>query len=69
MYFHSDSSAAKTACGTQTTCMSLQGSSGASAFTLGNIVTDEISLGGSTSINMILNPAATFQILRPQLLR
>jgi hypothetical protein len=47
----------------------MQGNSGAGAFTLGNIVTDQIALGGSSGIKMILNPASTFQILRPQLLR
>jgi len=67
MYFHSSSTGAT--CGTGTTCLTMQGNSGAGAFTLGNIVTDQISLGGSSGIKMILNPASTFQILRPQLLR
>ncbi len=67
MYFHSSTTG--TTCGTNTTCLTLQGNSGAGAFTLGNIVTDEIALGGSSGIKMILNPASTFQVLKPQLLQ
>lgn len=65
LYFHSGSGAT---CGTGTTCLTLQGGSGAQSYTLGNIVVDELSLGGNPQINMILNPTATFQVLKPTLL-
>ncbi|HEY1527753.1 MAG TPA: pilus assembly protein TadG-related protein [Candidatus Angelobacter sp.] len=65
MYFHSGSG---TTCGTNTTCLSLQGGSGSQSYALGNMVVDELSLGGNPQVNMILNPAATFQVLRATLL-
>lgn len=65
LYFHSGSGST---CGTNTTCLTLQGGSGAHSYALGNIVVDELSLGGNPEINMILNPAATFQVLRATLL-
>jgi len=65
MYFHNGNGAT---CGTNTSCLSLQGGSGSQSFTLGNIVADKIALGGNPTINMILNPAATFSVLRPSLL-
>jgi hypothetical protein len=66
MYFHNGNGAT---CGTGTTCLTLQGGSGSGSFTLGSIVADEIALSGNPKINMILNPSATFQILRPTLLQ
>lgn len=65
LYFHSGNGAT---CGATTTCLTLQGGSGSQSFTLGNIVVDKLSLGGNPQINMILNPTATFQILKPTLL-
>ena len=65
LYFHSGSGAT---CGTNTSCLTLQGGSGAQSYTLGNIVVDELALGGNPEINMILNPAATFAVLRATLL-
>jgi len=65
LYFHSGSG---TTCGTNTSCLSLQGGSGAHSYALGNIVVDKLSLGGNPEINMILNPAATFAILKATLL-
>lgn len=65
MYFTSGNGAS---CGKGTSCLSLQGGSGAASYTLGNIVVDELSMGGNPQINMILNPAATFQVLKPSLL-
>lgn len=65
MYFHSGSGGT---CGTNTSCLSLQGGSGAHSYALGNIVVDRLSLGGNPEINMILNPAATFAVLRATLL-
>jgi len=61
MYFHQT--------GSYGSSLSLSGNSGAGAFALGNVVADEITLGGTSGIKMILNPAVTFQILRPQLLK
>jgi hypothetical protein len=66
MYFHSGNGAT---CGTNTTCLTMNGGSGAGAFALGNVVVDELSMTGNSTLNMILNPAVTFQVLRPQLLR
>jgi len=66
MYFTSGNGAT---CGTNTSCLTLQGGSGSQSFTLGNIVVDELSLGGNPTINMILNPTATFQVLNPSLLQ
>ena len=66
MYFHSGNGAT---CGTNTTCLTMNGGSGAGAYTLGNIVVDELTMTGNSGINMILNPAVTFQILKPQLLK
>jgi hypothetical protein len=65
LYFHSGSGAT---CGTNTSCLTLQGGSGSQSYTLGNIVVDELALGGNPEINMILNPASTFAVLRPTLL-
>jgi hypothetical protein len=65
LYFHSGNGGT---CGTNTSCLSLQGGSGAHSYALGNIVVDELSLGGNPEINMILNPAATFAVLRATLL-
>jgi len=66
MYFHYGNGAT---CGTNTTCLTMQGGSGAGAFTLGNIVTDKLSMQGNSTLKMILNPAVSFQILRPVLLQ
>jgi hypothetical protein len=66
MYFHSGTGAT---CGTNTTCLTMSGGSGAGAFTLGNIVADKISMQGNSSLNMILNPDLTFDVFRPQMLR
>jgi hypothetical protein len=65
LYFHSGSGGT---CGTNTSCLTLQGGSGAQSFALGNMVVDQLSLGGNPEINMILNPAATFAVLRATLL-
>jgi hypothetical protein len=65
LYFHSGSGST---CGTNTSCLTLQGGSGAHSYALGNIVVDELALGGNPEINMILNPSATFAVLRASLL-
>ena len=66
MYFHSGSGPT---CRTNTTCLTMNGGSGAGAFTLGNVVADKISMTGNSSLNMILNPELTFDFFRPQMLR
>src|SRR6185437_10729306 len=53
MYFHSGNG---TTCGTNTSCLTLQGGSGSQSYALGNIVVDELALAGNPQINMILNP-------------
>jgi len=66
MYFHRGNGAT---CGTNTTCLTMSGGSGAGAFTLGNLVADKLSMTGNSSLNMILNPDLSFEIFRPQVLR
>jgi hypothetical protein len=66
MYFHFGNGSV---CGTSTTCLTMNGGSGAGAYTLGNVVVDKLSMTGNSTLNMILNPAVTFQTLRPQMLR
>jgi len=56
-------------CGTDTTCLTLAGGSGGNSFTIGNIVVDKISLTGGSAVKMVLNPTATFSVLRPTLLQ
>jgi Flp pilus assembly protein TadG len=65
MYFHSG---VGSTCGSNTSCLTLQGGSGAQSYTLGNIVVDKLALGGNPQINMILSPNATFEVLKPTLL-
>lgn len=65
IYFHNGNGAT---CGTNTSCLTLSGGSGGNSFTIGNIVVDKISLTGSSAVTMILNPAATFSVLRSTLL-
>jgi putative Flp pilus-assembly TadE/G-like protein len=66
LYFHTGSGAT---CGTNTSCLTLQGGSSSQSYALGNIVVDELALGGNPQINMILNPTATFEVLKPTLLQ
>lgn len=58
-----------TSCGTNTSCLTLSGGSGGNSFTIGNIVVDKLSMVGSSGVKMILNPTATFSVLRPTLLQ
>jgi len=55
--------------GTGTRCLSLAGGLGGNSFTIGNIVVDKLSMVGSSGVTMILNPTATFSVLRPTLLQ
>jgi len=66
IYFHNGNGGS---CGSNTSCLTLSGGSGGNSFTIGNIVVDKISLTGSSGVTMILNPLATFSVLRPTLLQ
>src|SRR5207249_3286191 len=48
MYFHSN--AAGATCGTSTTCLNMNGGSGAGSYTLGNLVADQINMTGGSGI-------------------
>jgi hypothetical protein len=47
---------------------SLQGNSGSASYVLGEIITDTLSMGGTPTINMVLNPNATLSTLKVSLL-
>jgi hypothetical protein len=74
LYFHQcNASGTGTLCsapgsGGYGTALSLQGGSGAGAYTVGNVVADTLSLGGNSGINMILNPSNSFTVLKVQVL-
>lgn len=63
IYFHDSS------CPTACTQFTLSGGSGSGSYAFGNFVADEITVPGSSTIKMILNPNVTATILRPQLLK
>jgi len=69
MYFHSCNAAGTgIGCGAAgtyyTDSFTLQGNSGASTYVLGDIVADNLILGGSSGITMDLNTSVTFNILK-----
>jgi hypothetical protein len=66
IYLHKGNGAS---CGTDTSCLTLAGGSGGNSFTIGNIVVDKLSMVGSSGVTMILNPLATFSVLRPTLIQ
>jgi len=47
----------------------LQGNSGSGTYVLGEIVTDSLQLGGTSGVNMSLNPNAAFSVLKVELLQ
>jgi hypothetical protein len=75
MYFHYCNSADGTGKGTNcsssayTDNFSLQGGSASTTFVVGDIVVDELSLGGNPSITMDLNPNALYYVLKATLLQ
>jgi Flp pilus assembly protein TadG len=74
MYFHScNASGTGTGCGAAGTYLNdiftLSGGSGSSTYVLGNIIADNIALGGNSTITMDLNPTKAFTILRASLLQ
>lgn len=74
MYFHQcNASGTGTGCGAAGTdynaLFTLQGNSGSASYILGEIVTDNLAMGGTPNINMALNPYASYSILKVSLLR
>jgi hypothetical protein len=74
MYFHHcNASGTGTSCGAAPSFFDsnfqLQGNSGSASYILGEIVTDNLSLGGTPSINMALNPNAAYTVLKASLYR
>ncbi len=74
MYFHQCNAAGTgTGCGSTPTdynaVFQLQGASGSASYILGEIITDQLQLQGNPTINMALNPSATYSILKATLLR
>jgi len=47
----------------------LQGSSGSASYVLGQIITDTLTMGGTPTINMSLNPNSTYTTLKASLLQ
>ena len=79
MYFHSCIGASPAVGGegcTQTAStkdsldtMSLSGNSASGTYLLGDVVVDQLTLGGTSGINMDLNPTSAFSILKASLLQ
>ena len=74
MYFHScNSSGTGVGCSGPSTyyndIFSLSGNSGSGTYVLGSIVTDNLTLGGTSGITMDLNPNRTFNILKASILQ
>jgi hypothetical protein len=47
----------------------LQGAAGSTSYVLGEIITDTLAMGGNPTVNMALNPNATYSVLKASLLR
>ena len=74
MYFHScNSTGTGLSCGATPTyfsdSFSLQGNPGSSTYVLGDIIADNLTLGGTPNITMDLNPTVAFSVLKATLLR
>lgn len=74
MYFHScNATGTGVGCGTPPTyyndIFQLQGNSGSGTYVFGQIVADNLTLGGTSGITMDLNPTAMFSILKASLLQ
>jgi Putative Flp pilus-assembly TadE/G-like len=74
MYFHScNASGTGISCGAAGTyyndMFTLQGNSGSTTYVLGDIVTDNLTLGGTSGITMDLNPASASNILKASLVQ
>jgi hypothetical protein len=74
MYFHScNATGTGVGCGTPPTyynnIFTLQGNSGSGTYVLGQIVADNLTLGGTSGITMDLNPTSAYSILKASLLQ
>jgi hypothetical protein len=74
MYFHHCNAAGTgVSCGTNPTyynsIFTLQGNSGSASYVLGDIITDNLAMGGTPTINMALNPLAAYSTLKATLLK
>jgi hypothetical protein len=75
MYFHycnsADGAGKGTNCnsGAYTDQLSLQGVAASNTFVIGDIITDQLSLGGNPTIEMDLNPTALYYVLKASLLQ
>ena len=74
MYFHHCNAAGTgVSCGANPTyynsIFTLQGNSGSASYVLGNIITDNLAMGGTPTINMALNPLAAYNTLKATLLK
>lgn len=74
MYFHHCNAAGTgVSCGANPTyydsIFTLQGNSGSASYVLGDVITDNLSMGGSPTINMALNPTAAYNTLKATLLK
>ncbi|MGZ4888292.1 MAG: Tad domain-containing protein [Candidatus Angelobacter sp.] len=70
MYFHScKADGSGTDCTNWSDTFTLQGNSGSGTFVIGEIVADSLQLGGTSGVNMNLNPNAAFDILKVELLQ
>jgi hypothetical protein len=74
MYFHScNSSGTGTGCSAPSAyyndIFSLIGNSGSGTYVLGSIVTDNLTLGGTSGITMDLNPTKAYSIMKVSILQ
>jgi len=74
MYFHScNATGTGTGCGAPPTyyndILSLSGNSGSGTYVLGSIVTDNLTLGGTSGITMDLNPNKAYSIMKVSILQ
>jgi hypothetical protein len=75
MYFHycnsADGAGKGTNCnsGAYTDQLSLQGVAASNTFVIGDIITDQLSLGGNPTIEMDLNPTALYYVFKASLLQ
>lgn len=72
MYFHDCPNSMTTGCSASTdyqALVTLQGNSGTTTQVVGDIIADQLALGGNSTINMQLSPYSTLMFLRAGLLR
>jgi hypothetical protein len=75
MYFHQcKSDGTGTNCsapgsGGYGTTLTMSGGSSGSSYAIGNVVTDKMSLTGTSGLSMVLNPSSSFSLLKVQMLQ